>query len=74
MDYRTNKPIVVVKPGNPNVRELNGIKAGLRLRVLDANHVSNSTGARCLLVQKETADSPMAGLFSIGHDRVEPAQ
>jgi len=73
MDYRTNKQIVLVKPGNPNVIERNGIKAGLRLRVLDANYISNSTGARCLLVQKETADQPMAGLFSISPDRVEAA-
>lgn len=74
MDYRTNRPIVIVKPGNPNVVDRNGIKAGLRLRVMNANHISNSTGARCLLVQKETANHPMAGLFSIGHDRVEAAQ
>lgn len=70
MDYRSNKQIVTVKPHNPNVRVTNSMKPGLRLRVLDANH-TNRNGQRCYLVQKETADHPMMGLFSVLPSEVE---
>lgn len=70
MDYRTGLRIVTVKPHNPNVRELNAIRPGLRLRVMNENHVARD-GSRCLLVQKETADHPMHGLFSIKAEVVQ---
>jgi hypothetical protein len=72
MDYRTGKPIVVIKPRNPNVRYTSGHQEGLRLRVLDANHIGR-LGERRLLVQKETADHPMHGLFSVLPSDVDPA-
>lgn len=64
--------IVVVKAQNQNLRNLNGMKPGLRLRVMNANHV-DAQGRRSYLVQKETADHPLRGLFSVRADEVEAA-
>lgn len=52
MDYRTGKEIVTWK------------RNGLRLRVMNARHIGRD-GRECYLVQKETADSPFGGLFSV---------
>ena len=53
MDYRTSKFIVTWKK-----------RDNMRLRVMDTRHVGRH-GEQRYLVQKETADHPMHGLFSV---------
>lgn len=57
MDYRIGKEIVTMKT------------IGLRLRVMDTRHIGRD-GRECYLVQKETADHPMGGLFSVRPEAV----
>lgn len=53
MDYRIGKLIAIWTARN-----------NMRLRVMDQFYI-NRNGEHCYLVQKETADHPMHGLFSV---------
>lgn len=58
MDYRVGRPIAIWRTRN-----------NMRLRIMGQFHI-NRNGQHCYLVQKETADHPMHGLFSVPYQDV----
>ena len=58
MDYRDGRPIVIWRARN-----------NMRLRVMDQFYIGRH-GEHRYLVQKETADHPMHGLFSVPYQDV----